>query len=72
MHSGVAQVSLRSATVLRSAGGLFSVALSVAWPHRTGFNPAPRAKARNSALRQSLRGRPPDVIRRVALYPEAP
>lgn len=29
MHSGVAQVSLRDATVLRSAGGLFSVALSV-------------------------------------------
>jgi hypothetical protein len=63
----VPQVSLRDATVLRSAGGLFSVALSVAQPHRTGLNPMPHAEARNSALRQSLRGKPPDVIRRVAL-----
>ena len=54
------------ATVLRSAGGLFSVALSVALPHRAGFNPAPRAKARNSALWRSLRGQPPGVTRRVA------
>jgi hypothetical protein len=33
---GVAQVSLRDATVLRSAGGLFSVALSV--NSSTGFS----------------------------------
>src|SRR5258707_11403803 len=40
----VSQVSLRDATVLRSAGGLFSVALSVAQPHRAGLNPAPHAE----------------------------
>ena len=34
----VSQVSLRDATVLRSVGGLFSVALSVAQPHRAGLN----------------------------------
>ena len=67
---GILQVSLLHATALRSAGGLFSVALSVAEPHRAGFNPAPRAEARNSAFRQSLHGWPPDVIRRVAPYPE--
>ena len=63
----VSQVSLRDATVLHSAGGLFSVALSVAQPHRTGLNPMPHAEACNSAFRQTLRGKPPDVIRRVAL-----
>jgi len=41
----VSQVFLRDATVLRSAGGLFSVALSVAQPHRVGLNPAPHAEA---------------------------
>src|SRR5438034_9716708 len=34
LFEDVSQVSLRDATVLRSAGGLFSVALSVAQPHR--------------------------------------
>src|SRR5438876_1449872 len=63
----VSQVSLRDATVLRSAGGLFSVALSVAQPHRVGLNPAPHAEACNSAFRQTLRGKPPGVTRRVAL-----
>ena len=41
-----------------SAGGLFSVALSVTQPHRAGLNPAPHTEVCNSALRQSLRGRP--------------
>jgi hypothetical protein len=68
----VPQVFLRDATVLLSAGGIFSVALSVAQPHRTGLNPAPHAEACNSASRQTLRGWPPGVTRRVALYPEAP
>jgi len=52
----VSQVSLRDATVLRSAGGLFSVALSVAQPHRVGLNPAPHAEACKSAFQQTLRG----------------
>jgi hypothetical protein len=39
-------------------------------PHRTGLNPAPHAEACNSASRQTLRGSPPGVTRRVALYPE--
>src|SRR5207244_8991389 len=34
LFEDVSQVSLRDATVLRSAGGLFSVALSLAQPHR--------------------------------------
>src|SRR5260370_12749256 len=63
----VPKVSRRDATVLRSAGGLFSVALSVAQPHRAGLNPAPHAEACNSAFRQTLRGKPPGVTRRVAL-----
>src|SRR5882672_1846363 len=67
LFEDVPQVSLRDATVLRSAGGLFSVALSVTPPHRAGWNPAPHAEACNSAFRQTLRGKPPDVIRRVAL-----
>jgi len=45
----VSQVFLRDATVLVSAGGIFSVALSVAQPHRAGLNPAPHAEACNSA-----------------------
>jgi hypothetical protein len=67
----VSQVFLRDATVLLSAGGMFSVALSVAQPHRVGLNPAPHAEACNSASQQTLRGEPPGVTRRVALYPEA-
>src|SRR6266852_4129869 len=63
----VSQVSLCDATALHSAGGLFSVALSVAQPHRDGLNPAPHAEACNSAFRQTLRGKPPGVTRRVAL-----
>jgi hypothetical protein len=55
-----------TATVLRPAGGLFSVALSVAAPHRPELGSEPHALPRNSALRQSLRGWPPDAIRRVA------
>jgi hypothetical protein len=43
------------------------VALSVAQPHCVGLNPAPHAEARNSAFRQTLRGKPPGVTRRVAL-----
>ena len=66
----VSQVFLRDATVLLSAGGIFSVALSVAQPHRTGLNPVPHAEACNSASQQTLRGKPPGVTRRVALYPE--
>jgi len=66
LFEDVPQVSLRDVTVLRSAGGLFSVALSVAQPHCAGLNPAPHAYACNSAFRQTLRGKPPDVIRRVA------
>ena len=64
----VSQVFLRDATVLLPAGGIFSVALSVAQPHRAGLNPAPHAEACNSASRQTLRGRPPGVTRRVALF----
>ena len=64
----VPQVFLRDATVLLSAGGIFSVALSVAQPHHAGLNPAPHAEARNSALRQILRGEPPGVTRRVVLF----
>jgi len=56
---------------LRAAGGIVSVALSVTQPHRAGLNPAPHAEARNSALRQSLRGWPPGVTRRIALHPQA-
>ena len=41
-----------------SAGGIFSVALSVTEPHRIGLNPTPHAEACNSALQRSLRGRP--------------
>ena len=41
-------------------------------PHRAGLNPAPHAEACNSASWQTLRGEPPGVTRRVALYPEAP
>ncbi len=37
-------------------------------PHRAGLNPAPHAEACNSALRQTLRGSPPGVTRRVALF----
>jgi len=40
-------------------------------PHRAGLNPAPHAEACNPASRQTLRGSPPGVTRRVALYPEA-
>jgi hypothetical protein len=41
-----------------SAGGLFSVALSVTEPHRAELSSTPPAEARNSTLQQSLRGRP--------------
>src|SRR5713226_363562 len=41
-----------------SAGGIFSVALSVTEPHRIGLNPTPHAEACNPALQRSLRGRP--------------
>ena len=41
-----------------SAGGIFSVALSVTQPHRAGLNPALHTVVCNSALRQTLRGRP--------------
>ena len=41
-----------------SAGGIFSVALSVTQPHRAGLNPALHTEMCNSALRQTLRGRP--------------
>jgi hypothetical protein len=64
----VPQVFLRDATVLLSAGGIFSVALSVAQPHRAGLNPAPHAEACNSASQQTLRSEPPGVTRRVALF----
>ena len=37
-------------------------------PHRAGLNPAPHAEACNPALRQTLRGSPPGVTRRVALF----
>ena len=67
----VPKVFLRAITGLRAAGGIVSVALSVTQPHRAGLNPAPHAEARNSALRQSLRGRPPGVTRRIALHPQA-
>jgi hypothetical protein len=63
----VSQVSLLPVTALHSTGGLFSVALSVAQPHRAGLNPAPAPK-RETLLTQSLRGWLPDVIRRVALF----
>jgi hypothetical protein len=53
LFEDVPQVSLRDVTVLRYAGGLFSVALSVAQPHRAGLNPAPHTEACNSALRQA-------------------
>src|SRR5712671_8019040 len=36
-----------------SAGGIFSVALSVTEPHRIGLNPTPHAEACNSALQRS-------------------
>jgi hypothetical protein len=68
----VPQVFLRDATVLLPAGGIFSVALSVAQPHRTGLNPAPHAEACNSASQQTLRGKPPGVTRRVALFRHRP
>jgi hypothetical protein len=41
-----------------SAGGIFSVALSVTQPHRAGLSPAPHIEMCNPALRQILRGRP--------------
>jgi hypothetical protein len=41
-----------------SAGGLFSVALSVTEPHRAELSSTPPAEARNSTLQRSLRGRP--------------
>jgi hypothetical protein len=44
-----------------------AVSFSVAQPHCVGLNPAPHAEARNSAFRQTLRGKPPGVTRRVAL-----
>ena len=41
----VPKVFLRAITGLHTAGGIFSVALSVAEPHCTGWNPAPHAEA---------------------------
>src|SRR6266852_1453409 len=41
-----------------SAGGIFSVALSVTEPHRVELSSTPHAEACNSALQRSLRGRP--------------
>jgi hypothetical protein len=41
-----------------SAGGIFSVALSVTEPHRVELSSTPPAEASNSTLRRSLRGRP--------------
>jgi hypothetical protein len=41
-----------------SAGGIFSVALSVTSPHRVELSSTLHRTACNSALRQSLRGRP--------------
>jgi hypothetical protein len=54
LFEDVPQVSLRDATVLRSAGGLFSVALSVAQPHRV-----PTKSRRHTPKRVTLpSGRP--------------
>src|SRR6202521_3778052 len=41
-----------------SAGGIFSVALSVTEPHRAELSSTLHAEACNSALQRSLRGRP--------------
>jgi hypothetical protein len=41
-----------------SAGGIFSVALSVTEPHRVELSSTLHAEACNSTLQQSLRGRP--------------
>jgi hypothetical protein len=54
-----------------SAGGIFSVALSVTEPHRAELNSAPPAEAGNSTLRQSLRGRPLALPGALPFYPEA-
>jgi hypothetical protein len=65
---GVSQVSLCDATALHSAGGLI---LCGTFRSSAALRPdqvaTPRAEARNSALRQTLRGKPPGVTRRVAL-----
>src|SRR6267143_6408456 len=54
-----------------SAGGIFSVALSVTEPHRIGLNPTPPAEACNSALQRSLRGRPLALPGALPSCPEA-
>ena len=54
-----------------SAGGIFSVALSVTEPHRAGLNPALHTEMCNSALRQILRGRPLALPGALPFYPEA-
>jgi len=41
-----------------SAGGIFSVALSVTEPHRAELSSAPPTYVGNPALQRSLRGRP--------------
>src|SRR5467141_2175882 len=41
-----------------SAGGIFSVALSVTEPHRVELSSTPLTKVSNSTLQRSLRGRP--------------
>src|SRR6266446_9611753 len=41
-----------------SAGGIFSVALSVTEPHRAELSSTPPTEAGNSTLQRSLRGRP--------------
>src|SRR5713226_4908172 len=54
-----------------SAGGIFSVALSVTQPHRIELCSTPHHLACNSALRQSLRGRPLALPGALPSCPEA-
>jgi len=54
-----------------SAGGIFSVALSVTAPHRVELSSTPHAEACNSALRRSLRGRPLALPGALPSCPEA-
>ena len=57
LFEDVSQVYLRDATVLRAAGGIFSVALSV-------------SESVGACLRSRYPNRPPGVTRRVAHFPE--
>src|SRR6266436_7901916 len=54
-----------------SAGGIFSVALSVTEPHRVELSSTPPAEACNSALQRSLRGRPLALPGALPSCPEA-